>query len=136
MKLNERPITATTDFTDAAAEPGGEYAYFVRPVVEGQEGEPSERFDLPARPEGTPYLSIELQTPETTFQKVGIADLNGDGRYDFVIKTPNTNIDPWYRYWRPSETTYTLEAYLSDGTSWATGARRSSPPCRVSCVST
>ncbi|MDY0165126.1 MAG: hypothetical protein RBS80_01195 [Thermoguttaceae bacterium] len=116
VKLNDKPVTATTDFIDATAEQDGEHAYFVRPITGDREGEPSERFSLPSRREGTPYLSIKLRNPETTFQKVGIADLNGDGRYDFVIKTPNTNIDPWYRYWRPSKTTYTLEAYLSDGT--------------------
>ncbi|NLX12768.1 MAG: hypothetical protein GXY44_03825 [Phycisphaerales bacterium] len=47
---------------------------------------------------------------------MGVADLNGDGRYDFVIKTPDSNIDPFQRNWRPSENTYKLEAYLSDGT--------------------
>ncbi len=116
VKCNDAPVAATTDFLDAAAEPGGKHAYFVRPIVDGREGEPSDRFELPAPVEGTPYRSLKLRDPETTFQKVGIADLNGDGRYDFVLKTPNTNIDPWYRYWRPSETPYKLEAYLSDGT--------------------
>jgi hypothetical protein len=63
-------------------------------------------------------VSIPLEGNETTFHKAAIADLDGDGRYDFVIKTPNSTIDPYHtsRYWRPSETTYKLEAYLSDGT--------------------
>jgi len=61
-----------------------------------------------------PYTSIKLNG-DHTFQKVGIADLDGDGRYDFVVKEPNTNIDPWHKYWKPSPDTYKLEAYLSDG---------------------
>ncbi|MDP6112923.1 MAG: FG-GAP-like repeat-containing protein [Planctomycetota bacterium] len=61
------------------------------------------------------YISIPLQG-DYTFQKAGIADLNGDGRYDFVIKQPNSNIDPYRFYWYPSPESYTLEAYLHDGT--------------------
>ncbi|MDZ7619650.1 MAG: silent information regulator protein Sir2 [Patescibacteria group bacterium] len=116
VKVNDAPVSATTDFVDAAAELDKEHAYFVRPVVGGQEGEPSHHARLLPKREGTPYMAIKLQDPKTTFQKVGIADLNGDGKYDFVIKTPNVNSDPWYRYWKPSEAKYKLEAYLSDGT--------------------
>ncbi|MDP6507247.1 MAG: FG-GAP-like repeat-containing protein, partial [Planctomycetota bacterium] len=61
------------------------------------------------------FISIPLQG-DYTFQKAGIADLNGDGRYDFVIKQPNSNIDPYRFYWHPSPESYTLEAYLHDGT--------------------
>ena len=115
-KVNDAPVAATTDFLDAAAEPGKTHVYFVRPVVGGREGQPAERGNVLPKRKGTPYLAIKLQDPETTFQKVGIADLNGDGQYDFVIKTPNVNVDPWYLYWKPSKTTYKLEAYLADGT--------------------
>ncbi len=61
-----------------------------------------------------PYLSIKLEG-DHTFQKVGIADLDGDGRYDFVIKQPNANVDPYVNYWKPSTETYKLEAYRHDG---------------------
>ena len=61
-----------------------------------------------------PYISIPLDG-DHTFQKVGIADLDGDGRYDFVIKQPNSNIDPYINYWKPSPETYKLEAYRHDG---------------------
>ncbi|GAH32871.1 unnamed protein product, partial [marine sediment metagenome] len=63
----------------------------------------------------SPFVSVKLEG-EHTFQKVGIADLNGDGAYDFVIKQPNANIDPYVKYWKPSPETYKVEAYLSDGT--------------------
>lgn len=116
VRLNEEPVSVTTDFMDETAQLDAANEYLVRPVLNGREGEPSDGFTVPANPDINPYLSIPLNDPETTFHKVGIADLNGDGKYDFVIKTPHTNIDPWHRYWRPSETTYTLEAYLSDGT--------------------
>jgi rhamnogalacturonan endolyase len=57
-----------------------------------------------------------LRDKTTLFQKVGIADLNGDGVYDYVIKQPHQNIDPWHVYWQKSPDTYKIEAYLSDGT--------------------
>ena len=116
MKLNDDPVSTTTDFMDKSPEMAVENVYFVRPVLHGQELDSSEQYTVEANPDFKPYVSIKLDRDETTFHKVGIGDLNGDGRYDFVIKTPNTNIDPFYRYWRPSETTYQLEAYLSDGT--------------------
>jgi rhamnogalacturonan endolyase len=64
-----------------------------------------------------PYISIPLKG-DYDFQKVGIADLDGDGAYEFVIKQPNFNTDPYQRpgYWKRSTTTYKIEAYRLDGT--------------------
>jgi len=64
-----------------------------------------------------PYLSIPLKG-DYDFQKVGIADLDGDGAYEYVIKQPNFNTDPYQQpgYWKRSTTTYKLEAYRLDGT--------------------
>ncbi|MFP4172042.1 MAG: silent information regulator protein Sir2 [Candidatus Hydrogenedentota bacterium] len=117
-RLNEEPITDTTDFVDDTADLSVGNEYFVEARGGAREGERSEGYRVDADPDIRPYRSIALQDEDTTFQKVGIGDLNGDGRYDFVIKTPNTNVDPWREpgYWEPSETTYKLEAYLSDGT--------------------
>ncbi len=114
-RLTARPIRATTDFVDANAPPGVSLAYFVRPVIGGRLGMPSKSVHVPAGAEAKPYISIKLQGSYQV-QKVGIADLNGDGRYDFVAKQPNFNIDPAPSYWKPSPGTYKLEAYLSDGT--------------------
>lgn len=116
VKLNASPVAAVTDFVDEAASLAVRNVYFVRPVVAGRELEASSLFAVTANPEIKPYYAIRLDQADTTFQKVGIGDLNGDGRYDFVIKTPDINVDPFDRFWRPSETTYRLEAYLSDGT--------------------
>lgn len=114
VRLNEKPIATTTDFVDSDPPRGFDLRYWVRPVVGGRELEPSEQVHLPARPQPKPYISIKLKG-DYTFQKVGIADLNGDGRYDFVIKQPNSNIDPHRTYWKPSPGTYKIEAYLHDG---------------------
>jgi len=64
-----------------------------------------------------PYIGIPLKG-NYDFQKVGIADLDGDGAYEYVIKQPNFNTDPYQQpgYWKRSTTTYKLEAYRLDGT--------------------
>ncbi len=64
-----------------------------------------------------PYISIPLKG-DYDFQKVGIGDLDGDGQYEYIIKQPNFNTDPYQRpgYWKRSPTTYKLEAYRLDGT--------------------
>ena len=64
-----------------------------------------------------PYITIPLKG-DYDFQKVGIADLDGDGAYEYVIKQPNFNTDPYQQpgYWKRSTTTYKLEAYRIDGT--------------------
>ncbi len=117
-QLNQTPVSITTDYIDDSADLSVENVYYVRPVTDGVEGNLTGRFRIGADPDIKPYRSIALEGDETTFQKVGIGDLNGDGKMDFVIKTPNTNVDPYHppTHWRASETTYKLEAYLSDGT--------------------
>ncbi len=118
IKLNDEPIAATTDFIDRTADRSVENVYFVHSAADGLLGDSSASFRVEADADVRPYLSIQLDGGETTFHKAAVGDLNGDGRYDYVIKTPNSTIDPYHtsRYWRPSESTYKLEAYLSDGT--------------------
>lgn len=51
-------------------------------------------------------------------KRVGVADLDGDSEYEYVIQQPNFNTDPYQRpgYWKKSPTTYKIEAYEMDGT--------------------
>jgi len=69
---------------------------------------------LEAKPK--PYLRIALNG-NYDFQKIGVGDLDGDGEYEFVIKQPDFNTDPFQHpnYWKRSPTTYKLEAYRADG---------------------
>jgi len=115
VRLNKEPLTATTDFIDAQPPAGRASAYGVRPVLDGKELEPSEKAPLKAGAGDKPhYTSIKFQG-DYTAQRIAVADLNGDGAYDFVIKQPSQGIDPAGRP-NSSGLTYKLEAYLGDGT--------------------
>jgi len=114
VKVSREPLRQTTDFLDRSAPAGASPVYTIRPASGGKAASGSAK-TAPAV-KGTPYLSIPLDGKETLFQKVGIADLDGNGKYDYVIKQPDKNIDPWYKYWQRSPDTYKIEAYLDDGT--------------------
>jgi len=47
---------------------------------------------------------------------IAVADLDGDGDYEYLVKTPHQNVDPWY-HWQ-AETTYKIEAYDENGLLW------------------
>lgn len=114
VRLTDQPITKTTDFLADPPAEKDKCFYFVRPVHQGKEGPASPEVSAPDPNDQQPYVIIPLQG-KYTFQKVGIADLDGDGRVDFVIKQPGDNIDPYEGYWKPSPDTYKLEAYRHDG---------------------
>jgi rhamnogalacturonan endolyase len=115
QRLTSDVIIGTCDFVDDGPVTGVENHYTVRAVVNNHIGNPSRVAAATPLAEGKSYVSVPLQG-DYTFQKVGIADLDGDGRYDYVIKQPNSNVDPYVNYWKKSPGTYRVEAYLSDGT--------------------
>lgn len=116
QRLTEQPIVAT-NFTDMQVRKGSTYHYQVVAVENGREIGRSKEVKATVTGSPKPYIAIPLQGKYRA-QKVAIADLDGDGELDFVIKQPNFNVDPYQApgYWKPSPDTYKLEAYLSDGT--------------------
>ena len=115
QKLNQAPLSQTTDFVDDRPVANVRNEYVVVPVAGPDAGKPSAVAGAVPSERGQNYLSIKLNG-DHTFQKCGVADLNGDGVYDYVIKQPSPNIDPYEMYWQPSPETYKIEAYLGDGT--------------------
>lgn len=113
VKVNAEPIRHTTDAIDPT--PEGAETYLVRPVVGGRELPPDGFATMATGAGRQPYVSIRLQG-DYRAQKIAIADLDGDGRYDYVIKQPEGNVDPYVAYWEKSPETYKIEAYLHDGT--------------------
>jgi len=108
VKLNVAPVVQTCDFVDPDARPGD--LYRVNPVND------SRSVSGQCKLWDNPYRSIKLQDPNARVMRVGIGDLNGDGEYDYVFKTPDANIDPADGFWYPTPEPYKLEAHLADGT--------------------
>ncbi len=111
LKLNRKPIVLTCDFTDS--KPAQKASYWVLPVNVKTKTAPKDKIEVNTS-QLKNYKSIKLTTNDKA-GKVGIADLNGDGAYDYVVRTPSRNVDPG-RPGDTSGTTYKISAYLSDGT--------------------
>ncbi len=109
-RLNPRPLKASTDFVDREADLSKSNRWLLRVVQDGKELETVAETSVSR---ATNYISIPLQG-NYPFSKVGIADLDGDGKLDFVIKQPQQVSDPGV--WKMSEDTYKIEAYRHDGT--------------------
>jgi rhamnogalacturonan endolyase len=107
IKITEKPITVTSDFLDKTTPNDDKCRWFVQDVKNGTKTAAITATDKP-------YISIPLKN-EKSFMRIAFADLDGDGRFDYVIKTPNSNIDPYLNYWKASPGTYKLQAYNADG---------------------
>lgn len=108
--LNAEPLAGGTNFLDEGAPAGS--AYHVRPVLDGEEQGSSETVMASANP----YIAIPLDNGggRQAGRMVGVGDLDGDCRYDLVLKRSDgdrdvTQSDPF-----PSET-IKIEAYADDG---------------------
>ncbi len=112
-KLNSEPILNSTGFIDKTVSLLESNTWIVVPVIKGKQVDSIVSVSLPVQAKPQPYVSIPLQS-NYVFSKVGIADLDGDGVLDFVIKEPQQVTDPGV--WKPSEDTFKVEAYKSDGT--------------------
>jgi rhamnogalacturonan endolyase len=114
-KINAQPIVEGCNYLDRQA-PERECDYRVMPVKPANDAGATR--SAHAGPAGATinYVRIPLAGSYRA-QKVGIADLDGDAVYEYVVKQPDFNTDPYQQpgYWKKSEDTYKIEAYRSDG---------------------
>ena len=108
-----------TNFLDKTVEKGKTYIYELNQYSGDPTAARSKVLDTVAvsiTGKSKPWMSIPLNG-DYDFQKVGIADLDGDGQFEYLIKQPNFNTDPYQKpgYWKPSTTTYKIEAYRTNG---------------------
>nr|MDO8116228.1 hypothetical protein [Candidatus Sigynarchaeota archaeon] len=111
VKLNGAPVTLTTDFNDTMA---GVDISGMRYWVNSSQGIQSEKVTVRNMLD-TSYISIPISgnyTPE----RVGFGDLDGDGKFDFVMKLRNSADVDFSNGDGPSPSTYKVQAYLSNGT--------------------
>lgn len=117
-RINPRPL-ALTNFVDAHGR--ADSLYTVRAVIAGREQAAS----APLAPWGLPYWRLPLQKPAGGVSPDGVAyryeandgaaaDLDGDGRYELIVKWQPTNA---HDNAHPGYTGHTLlDAYRLDGT--------------------
>ena len=113
QRLTKSPIKSTCDFIDKA--PVNEKAsYWVCALDKKKKvTDTSAKIEVEA-PLLKNYQSIKLNR-NIKAGKIAVADLNGDGIYDYIIRTPDKNVDLGMPGTLGRDT-YQIEAYLSDGT--------------------
>lgn len=113
-KLNRQPIRDACNFIDTTAR-GARWFYRVDTAQTTPRGRtPSAAVPSVEAPDG--FVRLKLRGTDRA-QKAGLADFDGDGRLDYLVKRPDFNTDPYQKpgYWKKSEDTYKLEAYRHDG---------------------
>jgi rhamnogalacturonan endolyase len=114
IKLNDQPITQSTNYVDTGVDLSQSNSYFVKPVLEGREQQASAAYTLTANAPVQPYILIPLQTPDGyTPNDASVGDLDGDGEYEIVLHQASRGRDN-------SQSGITgepiFEAYKLDGT--------------------
>ncbi|MFH5832213.1 rhamnogalacturonan lyase [Halalkalibaculum sp. DA384] len=112
VKLNESPLAEGTNFVDERVPAGAsDITYFVKPVVDGREGETSGSYTL--NPD-KPYISVPVNVPRGyTSNDASAGDLDGDGQYEIVVHQTGRAHDNSHSGFTDEPI---LDAYELDGT--------------------
>jgi len=113
--VNSKPLTDSTNFV--VKRPRAEWlSYTIRTRGNGPIAYSVSPIKAVQFEKDKPYIRIPFQGNYRA-QKVAVADLNGDGKLDYVIKQPDFNVDPYEApgYWKKSREPYKIEAYRHDG---------------------
>ncbi len=114
-KLTPKPIEKSTNFIDPVncneTDCSG-YRWFVKVLYDKkvQACTPSA-----ALPEGDRTV-LSISNGANGFgRNVAFGELNGKAGLDYVLRFPDSTIDPFYKLWRPSTTTFKLHGFDSEG---------------------
>ncbi len=114
IKINNSPITASTDFVDTGVDNTKSNTYFVKSIINGIEQEASESYSLPASSPIKQYLSIPIKDGGVQYVQAGFGDIDGDGEYELLFKwSKSANVDPG-SHTIGTATVY-IDAYKLDG---------------------
>lgn len=109
-KVNDKPVTDSTNFVDRGADTEKGLQYFVRPVLDGKELAACK----PVKAWENDYLEIPIQVIEGYRPgDASIADLTGDGEYEIVLHQVSRGRDNSFA---GITTPVILDAYKLDGT--------------------
>jgi rhamnogalacturonan endolyase len=109
-RVNNEPITDSTNFIDRNAGSNAALAYFVRPVLKKKELKASK----PARVWEKGYLEIPVKTiADYRPGDISVGDLDGDGEYEIVLHQTSRGRDNSFA---GITGTPVLDAYKLDGT--------------------
>ena len=113
-RLTRKAINEVSDYTDHMPSDKPMCYWITAHDAKGKVIETSEKLTVD-KSLLTNYRSVKLRDPKMRVGKVAVADLNGDGIYDYIVRTPDSNVDPGMPGTLDGRT-YQIEAYLSDGT--------------------
>jgi rhamnogalacturonan endolyase len=116
IKVNKTPVTGSTNYIDGTVKAGMAYRYRIHTVSGAREQESPGEATVFMLSGSQPWFSIKLDDNKR-LKRLGVGDLDGDGAYDFVLQSPDFNVDPYYMpgYWRRSPEPYVLDAWSSKG---------------------
>jgi len=107
--------TNRTFHIDSGIQEKQRYAYAIRPVFSGKEGELSQEFIVSTTKKGQSALVFNLGQAYK-MARVATGDLNGDGELEVVIAySTNRNIDPYKKLWQKSQDTIKVVAFRYTG---------------------
>jgi len=109
VKLNDNPISTSTNFLDSTFDLAKPAKYTLRPIIDAHEADPAPALILPRQ-----YLEIPLKTSAGYAPNdASVADLDGDGEYEIVIHMAGRGRDNSFR---GATDPPILHAYKLDGT--------------------
>ncbi len=111
-RLTSRPVTRTTDFIDRHPVEGpAEYRVVPAGTRPNETASQWVAADFRILRQAPRYVAFRTQGD---VGKLGIGDLDGDGAFEFVVRTPATGVDPGVQG-RHFDSVYTIAAYRRDG---------------------